>query len=148
VALFEEGFGRGAVAARLGVGRGAVARLHDRWRLRGAGALVTERGVRPYEFEFKLEVVRRYVAGEATAIALAGEYGLSSPKLVQRWVREFHRGGEDALRPKPTHPVKVPPDTDTAGLSELERLRAENLRLAAENAYLKKLRALREQGRD
>jgi transposase len=149
VALFEEGFGRGAVAARLGVGRGAVARLHDRWRLRGAGALVTERGVRPYGFEFKLEVVRRYVAGEATAIGLAGEYGLSSPKLVQRWVREFQRGGEDALRPKPTHPVKVPPDTaGMAGSSELERLRAENLRLAAENAYLKKLRALREQGRD
>ncbi|MCP2250964.1 Transposase, partial [Lentzea aerocolonigenes] len=35
-----------------------------------------------FTFEFKLEVVRRYVSGEATALELAREHGLSSPKLV------------------------------------------------------------------
>ncbi|MEV6239409.1 helix-turn-helix domain-containing protein [Lentzea sp. NPDC051838] len=101
---------------------------------------------RAFPFEFKLEVVRRFVGGEATAMELAAEYGLSSPKLVQRWVREYRREGEDALRPKPKRPPKAA--AEPAELTEVERLRVENLRLAAENAYLKKLRALREQGRD
>jgi transposase-like protein len=100
---------------------------------------------RAFTFEFKLEVVRRYVSGEATALELAREHDLSSPKLVENWVRAYRRDGEDALRPKrkgrPATPV------DASGTSELQRLRAENLRLSAKVAYLEKLRALRDQGR-
>ena len=145
VALFEAGYGCKAVASRLGVSADAMRRLRDRWRLRGAGALMNKPGKRSFTFEFKLEVVRRFVAGEASAIELAREHGLSSPKLVEGWVRAYRRDGEDALRPKPKgRPAAAP---DPSGLSELDRLRAENLRLSAENAYLKKLRALREQGR-
>jgi transposase len=102
-------------------------------------------GKRSFTFEFKLEVVRRFVDGEASALELAREYDLSSPKLVEGWVRLYRSDGEEALRPKPKgRPAAAP---DPSGLSELDRLRAENLRLSAENAYLKKLRALREQGR-
>lgn len=102
-------------------------------------------GKRSFTFEFKLEVVRRYVSGEVTALELAREHELSSPKLVEGWVRAYRREGEDALRPKRKgRPAAAP---EPPGASELERLRAENLRLSAENAYLKKLRALREQGR-
>jgi len=102
-------------------------------------------GKRSFAFEFKLEVVRRFVAGEATAIELAREHGLSSPRLVRNWVRAYRHEGEDALRPKPKG--RPPAAPDPSGPGELERLQAENLRLSAENAYLKKLRALREQGR-
>lgn len=145
VALFEAGYGRAAVAARLGVSRTGVRRLRDRWRLRGAGALMMKPGKRSFTFEFKLEVVRRFVEGEATAIELAREHELSSPRLVANWVRVYRREGEDALRPKPKgRPAAA---VDACGPSELEQLRRENLRLSAENAYLKKLRALREQGR-
>ncbi|WP_176930045.1 helix-turn-helix domain-containing protein [Lentzea albidocapillata] len=98
---------------------------------------------RVFSFEFKLEVVRRFVAGEATAIELAREYGLSSPKTVQKWVAAFRREGEDALRPKP----KGRPAKPAAPADELERLRQENLELSAKVAFLEKLRALREQGR-
>ncbi len=102
-------------------------------------------GKRSFTFEFKLEIVRRFVAEEATAIELAREYELSSPRLVVNWARAYRREGEEALRPKPKgRPAKT---ADTAGPSELQQLRAENLRLSAENAYLKKLRALREQRR-
>ncbi|MCP2199451.1 helix-turn-helix domain-containing protein [Lentzea flava] len=102
-------------------------------------------GKRSFTFEVKLEIVRRFVAGEATAIELAREYELSSPRLVQNWVRAYRREGEEALRPKPKgRPAKA---AGTAGPSELEQLRAENLRLSAKVAYLEKMRALREQGR-
>lgn len=144
VSLFEAGYGTKAVATRLGVSRTAVGRLHDRWTLRGAGALMTTPGKRSFTFEFKLEVVRRFVAGEATALELAREHDLSSPKLVETWARLYRSEGEDALRPKPKG---RPAAADSSGLSELEQLRRENLRLSAENAYLKKLRALRTQRR-
>ncbi|MFD0487066.1 transposase [Saccharopolyspora spinosporotrichia] len=52
-----------------------------------------------FSFEFKLEVVRRFLDGEATTAELAREYALSSPKLVETWVRKYRREGEDALRP-------------------------------------------------
>ncbi|WP_285647878.1 transposase [Lentzea sp. NBRC 102530] len=103
-------------------------------------------GKRSFTFEFKLEVVRRLISGEATALELAREHDLSSPKLVENWAGRYRRDGAEALRPKskgrPAKPV------NTAGLSELERLRAENLELSAKVAFLEKLRALKEQGRD
>ncbi len=101
---------------------------------------------RSFSFEFKLDVVRRFVDGEATAAELAHEHDLSSPDLVKTWARKYRNEGEDALRPKRRgRPPNEP--TQSGELSELERLRRENQRLAAENAYLKKLRALRAQGR-
>jgi transposase len=102
-------------------------------------------GKRSFTFEFKLEVARRFVDGGVSALEVAREYHLSSPKLVEGWVRAYRRDGEEASRPKP----KCGPAAaaDPSGLSEPDRLRAENLRLSAETAYLKKLRALREQGR-
>ncbi|MFC5116191.1 helix-turn-helix domain-containing protein [Amycolatopsis halotolerans] len=145
MALFEAGHGRKAVAARLGVSATAVQRLRDRWTLRSAGALMNKPDRRSFAFEFKLEVVARYVGGEATALELAREHDLSSPKLVESWARAYRRDGEDALRPRrkgrPAKPV------DPGGPGELERLRAENQLLSAKVAYLEKLRALRDQGR-
>ncbi|RAS61310.1 helix-turn-helix protein [Lentzea atacamensis] len=63
-------------------------------------------GKRSFTFEFKLEVVRRFVDGGVSALELAREYDLSSPKLVEGWVRSYRRDGEEALRPKPK---AVPP---------------------------------------
>lgn len=99
-----------------------------------------------YTFELKLDLVRRFLAGESQ-VALAEEGGLSSAVLLRRWVREYRAGGEDALRPKP----KGRPHGSTAPRSEeeseLERLRRENEYLRAQNAYLGKLRALMEEKR-
>jgi transposase-like protein len=54
----------------------------------------------------------------------------------------------DALRPKPKgRPAKDDDGAPPREPSEVERLRKENERLKAENAYLKKVRALRAQGR-
>lgn len=102
-------------------------------------------GKSSFTFEFKLEVVRRYVSGEASALELAREHDLSSPKLVETWARRYRSEGEEALRPKRKGRPASGPAVSAEG--ELERLRVENLRLSAEVAYLKKLRALREQGR-
>lgn len=146
VALFEAEWGWGAAARHLGLGVGPVHRLYDRWRVRGSGALVTKPTKRSFSLEFKLDVVRRFRAGEAK-VALAREYDLSSPKLIETWARKYRNEGEDGLRPRPQGRPPGDPDAPRRRESEVERLRRENERLRAEVAYLGKLRALREQGR-
>ena len=69
---------------------------------------------------------------------------------IARWLRQYHEGGPQALKPKPRgrpqkmptpKPPKVlPAQVDDA--SALEALRKENEHLRAEVAYLKKVQAL------
>lgn len=145
VALFEAGWGAKAVANRLGVSRKPIGRLHDRWRVRGGSTLVYKPTKRVFSFEFKLDVVRRDLAGESR-VALAKELGLSSPVLIRRWTQLYREQGEDGLRPKAKGRPKNP---GTAGQpeSELQRLRRENERLRAEVAFLGKVQALRNEER-
>jgi transposase len=147
VALFEDGHAAKSAAARVAVSVHAVRKLHHRWLLRGAGALIMKPTRASYSFEFKLDVVRPFLNGEATAAELAREHDLSSPNLVKTWARQYRTHGEDALRPKPRGRPPGDPKPPETELSEVQRLRRENEYLAAENAYLKKLRALRAQRR-
>lgn len=150
VALFERGLGYKAAASHLGVGRLPVRKLYYRWSVRGRGALVGKPTKSRYSFEFKLDVVRKVLDEGATAGQLAHEFELSSGQLVRSWVQAYRRHGEEGLRPKPKgRPAKggSPPTSTTGEMTDLQRLEQENLRLRAENAYLKKLRALRVQGR-
>jgi len=99
-----------------------------------------------FSMEFKLAVVQRVLAGE-NKIELAREYGLSSAKIIEPWVRIYRRDGEDGLRPKRAGRPPTPAGSESGEASELEALRAENERLRTQVAYLGKLRALREQKR-
>ncbi|MEV4266909.1 helix-turn-helix domain-containing protein [Kribbella sp. NPDC049584] len=149
VGLFEEGMGSWAVATRLVAAHDPVKLLYQRWRIHGEGALVAQPGKRAFSFEFKLAVVERFLAGES-AMELAAEHALSSPKLVKTWARTYRREGADGLRPKPKGRPRVDRETPPPGSgseSELERLRRENELLKAQVAYLGKLKALREQER-
>jgi transposase len=92
IALFEVGLGKDAAATRMGVTASATGRLFERWQVRGAGALVARTTKRSFSFEFKLAVVRRYLAGEK-AVDLAREFELSSPGQVATWARRFRREG-------------------------------------------------------
>jgi transposase len=146
VGLFEEGMGSRAVATRLMAAHDPVKLLFQRWRIHGEGVLVAQPGKRVFPLEFKLAVVERFLAGEA-ATELAAEFELSSPKLVKTWARTWRREGAEGLRSKPKGRPGKGPDVAAEPESELEQLRRENERLRAENAYLGKLRALRQQQR-
>ena len=144
VELFEQGMGYRAAANALGVSRYAVRTLRRRFQLHGRLCLVEKPTKQQYSFEIKKEVVQRHLAGE-TKMDLAREFGLSSDKLVKDWSQKWRQGGDDALKPKPKGRPKgsaVPKP-----LTEEEKLRRRIARLEAENAYLKKLRDLRNQGR-
>lgn len=144
VELFEQGMGYTAAANALGVSKYAARMLCRRFKLHGRLCLVEKPIKQQYSFEVKKEVVQRYLAGE-TKMDLAREFGLSSDQLVTSWSWERRKGGDEALKPKPKGRPKgsaVPKP-----LTEEEKLRRRIARLEAENAYLKKLRDLRNQGR-
>jgi transposase len=144
VALFEQQWSYRSTARRLAVPVNPVLRLYHRWCACGRDALVTSETRRQFAFEFKLEVVQRFLAGESK-LDLTREFSLSSPKLVQTWVRRYHEDGDDGLRSKRRgRPPGSPPPVEG---DELAQLRRENERLRAEVAYLGKLRALRVQDR-
>jgi transposase-like protein len=104
---------------------------------------VTKQTKRKFTFEFKLDAVRRFQAGESQ-VALAKELQLSSPDLIKKWARIYRNEGEDGLRPKSPGRPTSPPKAPTQPESELQRLRRENERLRAEVAFLGKVNALRD----
>ena len=143
VECFEQGMSYGTAAKTLGVSKYAVRTLRRRFQLHGRLCLVEKPTKQQYSFEIKKMVVERHLAGE-TKMDLAREFDLSSGQLVDDWSRTWRKGGDDALKPKP----KGRPKGSSAPkrLTEEEKLRRQIERLEAENAYLKKLRDLRNQG--
>ena len=147
VDLFDAGFGHVAVSSRLGVSVEAARRPEARFKIWGRAALERKPTKQVHSFEFKLALVRRFLDGEGTQPELARMHQLSSPKLLGKWVQNYREQGEDGLRPKAKGRPKSVPGTPAGEVSELEKLRRENQRLQAENAYLKKVRALGNQPR-
>lgn len=141
VALFEQGYGETATARRLGVRRDPVKALRRRWLTFGRAALVEKRTKAVYPFEVKLEAVKRREAGQTKA-SVVDELGLSSDRLLMRWCRQYREGGEDALRAKPKGRPKGSPRPEP--LSAEDKLLRRVAKLEAENAYLKALRALKD----
>ncbi len=90
VGLFERGYGAWFVATRLCVPEGRVARLYDRWRIHGRLCLMNKPTRTQHSYEKKKVVVERVLAGESKP-ALAQEFQLSSPKLIDAWVRRYRR---------------------------------------------------------
>ena len=136
--------GSQAAAKVVGVSRDVTRKLYRRFQLHGRLCLVEKPTKQQYSFEIKKEVVQRHLAGE-TKMDLAREFGLSSDQLVSYWSRQWRNGGDDALKPKPKGRPKG--SSTPKRLTEEEMLHRQIARLEAENAYLKKLRDLRNQGR-
>ena len=144
VECFEQGMGYRAAANMVGGSTSATRHFYRRFQLHGRLCLVEKPTKQQYSFEIKKEVAERHLAGE-TAMDLAREFGLSSQQLVRGWSWKWRKGGDEALKPKPKGRPKG--SVTPKPLSQEEKLRRQIARLEAENAYLKKLRDLRNQGR-
>ncbi len=93
-----------------------------------------------YTFEFKISVVKLYLASEVSYQELAIRKEIKNPSTLVTWVRQFRAGGSDALKSKGELKMAKPKKEES---NQLEELKAENLKLRIENAYLKELRRLR-----
>lgn len=145
IQLFQQGTGSNAAARELNISRYAAEALERRYKLHGTLCLMEKTTKQHYPFEIKKEVVTRNLNGESR-MHLAQEFALSSGDLVKNWVRAWRTGGDEALMPKPKGRPKG--SATPKMLTEEDKLRREVEKLRAENAYLKKLRDLRNQQRD
>lgn len=113
--------------------------LWERWRIHGKLALVNKPYKTQYSFEFKLAAVERFLAGESKP-EIARDLGLSSPKLLQKWLQAYRDQGEDGLRPKPKGRPHGSTTRRVEPVSEVAQLKRRVEWLEMENAYLKALR--------
>lgn len=140
--------GEERTASRFGVERTSVRRWVRVWQLHGTEGLSGKNN--HHSAEFKLAVVRAVISDHLTLREAAARFNLSAETVVRHWVCVYNDAGAEGLlniqrgRPgKMTKQKSTPPLTDKEpeNLSP-EELRAELRYLRAENAYLKKLKAL------
>ena len=148
-ALFESGLGYGPAARKLGIPKDTVREWLFTYRAMGLKGLLSmgPRQAR-YTFEQKCDAARAVVDRGATISDAMAAYGIASRTPLRNWCAAYREGGAEALRAKPRGRPKgsggKPPaprsreqeleDRDSALISDMNE---------AENAYLKKLGALR-----
>lgn len=87
--------------------------------------------------EHKLIVVLDYLNNELTIKEILSKYSLSA-SLLNKWVNLYKKYGAEALENKKKTGNKVAALHTSKNLTELERLKLENLKLRIENERLKK----------
>ena len=136
VELFDEGYGRDIVAARLCMSASIVEKWLLTYRSVGSEVLLCmgSRKTR-YAWETKVAAARAVVdEGMGKPEAMAA-FGIASRTPLDR------EGGAQALKPKPKGRPKGSA-AQSAPKTREQELEARVRRLEAENAYLKKVRAL------
>ena len=135
-------------AERFGVEETSVRRWVRAWQLHSIDGIPWKND-RHFP-EFRLTVVLKALSEELTMREAAARFNISNESVVRHWVKVYKDISEEGfMNIKPgrskdmTKPQKTPPLTD----AELEKLSPEELRtdlrnLRAENACLKKLKAL------
>jgi transposase len=120
------------------------------YKSQGVEGLKRRKTKKEYSVQFKLDTIQFMLNTGASYLETAVQFNLNNPSLIIRWMKTFHEQGVEGLklkskgRPsmskKPNHQKKK----EEKKLTREEELERENELLRLENAYLKKLRAFRE----
>src|SRR5699024_3913868 len=102
-----------------------------------------------YSVQFKLDAIQFMLETGASYQETAEQFRLNNPSLIHRWMKTFNEQGIEGLNPKskgrPSMSKKPnKKKNEEKKLTREEELERENELLRLENAYLKKLRAFRE----
>lgn len=146
VQYYLSGFGRNQTGNKFGVHHSDVAKwvaIYDKY---GAQGLSRKRTNTVYTPEFKFEVIQSVLKKGLSSRDAMLKFNLKTHAQVLDWLHHYQQYGIDGLKPKPKgRPKQMPPiklsqeDHDKTQKQLLEELAY----LRAENAFLKKLRALR-----
>lgn len=107
--LHDEGHGRAAIAALLGMPEETVREWLCTYRSAGIEVLaMMGKKHTAYSFETKLAAVRAVVDDGMTKPEAMEKFGIASPSPFKKWLKAYREEGPEALRPKPKgRPVSV-----------------------------------------
>lgn len=131
------------LSRKFGVSEGQVHYWHTVYRLNGEDSFKPKK--LPHTESFKLEVIQKMHEEEWSVVRASAFFDLSSSGLLSLWLKEYTKGGILSLVPlKPgiSRMKKESPDKKSFEQMTREELREELEYLRAENAVLKKLKAL------
>ena len=144
--MLEDGYSVNYIHEHYGIDKQLLSHLWTRYESEGPSGLLKKQYVKA-DCAFKVQVVRDIEENHLTLVDASLKYNVSSSR-IQVWRRIARTQGYDALaitRPRgrlPKNDMGRPKKKKPEEMSELERLRYENECLRAENALLKKVKAL------
>ena len=144
--MLESGFSLKYIEKHFGIDNRLLGYLWTRYQSEGPSGLLKKRNVKA-DYAFKLQVVRDIEENHLTLVDASLKYNVSSSRICV-WQKIARTQGYDALaitRPRgrpPKNDMGRPRKKKPEEMTELERLRYENECLRAENALLKKVKAL------
>ena len=144
--MLEDGYSIKYIHRIFGISHDLLGQLWERYQAEGPSGLLKKQAVRA-DYDFKLKVVRDIEENHLTLVEASLKYNASASQ-INVWQRIAKTQGYDALaiiRPRgrpPKNDMGRPRKKKPEEMTELERLRYENECLRAENALLKKVKAL------
>jgi transposase len=142
-----------SIARQLGCDKKTIQRWLMLYQQHGVAGLQFRHG--SYTGEFKLKVIHHMLDNHLTLSQVAAIFGVPNDSTVGRWLIVYERQGVAGLLEakqrgrkktmKPEKPKKIKDASSSPAEQQLAALQAENEYLRAENAFLKKLKALIEE---
>lgn len=120
------------------------------YKSQGMEGLKRRKTKKEYSVQFKLDTIQFMLNTGASYLETAVQFNLNNPSLIKRWMKTFREQGVEGLelnlkgRPSMSKKSNNPKKMEEKRLTREEELERENELLRLENAYLKKLRAFRE----
>ena len=143
--MLDEGKSLNYVERHLKTGRQSIKLARQRYLVGGELALLQPSHQTQLSLERKLEIVQEVEQKQLSLPEVALKH-LVPPHTLRRWVKAYHQSGESGLARKgSSNGMKKKRQRTEAEMDELEMLRKRNEYLEAENALLKKVKALVEE---
>ena len=141
--MFQEGFGPAIITRTTGINERSLRHRYRQYEITGIWYTGRKTNIRS-NAELKKSVIRAVEQQSLSLDEVTVKYGISR-SCLRSWLHKFRHGGYEELlatKPKGRAPKMSKLKKHSKEPSEVERLREEVAYLKAENAYLKKLKAL------
>lgn len=143
--------GYGSLAKKYNMGsQTPIVEWVKNYKSQGIGGLRRRKTKNEYSVQFKLDTIQFMLNTGASYLETAVQFKLNNPSLIKRWKKTFREHGIEGLklkskgRPSMSKKSTKQKKKEEKKLTREEELERENELLRLENAYLKKLRAFRE----
>lgn len=98
--LLDMGFGPAVISSRIGVPASTARKWAEAYRACGREKVLQMGSVhRQFTFEEKLAAVKDVVERHMTLAQAMREHGVASRSVLQKWLKQYREGGEEALVP-------------------------------------------------